>query len=177
MLALEPHFVSEIEAARVKEFSALCHFAYLNGFQRSTYATHALSRARHTRPLSSLGKHAQDAESSTCAMLCCAVLTLRACWLALPTLPAYWCRYELIAVVVSMVTFAVHSLRGLPLEPRSTPRLVVLAAAERATCGSRPSRLRTAGPLGLGRVGPAGAALEPLKPPAPLAFVRAGSVR
>ena len=43
-----------------KEFTALCHYAYLNGIQRSTY--------------------------------------------------------ELIAVVVSMVTFAVHSLRGLPLE-------------------------------------------------------------
>ena len=37
VLALEPHFVREIEAARAKEFSALCHFAYLNGFQRSTY--------------------------------------------------------------------------------------------------------------------------------------------
>ena len=37
VLALEPHFVKEIEAARAKEFSALCHFAYLNGFQRSTY--------------------------------------------------------------------------------------------------------------------------------------------
>ena len=43
-----------------KEFTALCHYAYLNGIQRSTY--------------------------------------------------------ELIAVIVSMVTFAVHSLRGLPLE-------------------------------------------------------------
>ena len=60
MLALEPHFVAEIEAARAKEFTALCHYAYLNGIQRSTY--------------------------------------------------------ELIAVIVSMVTFAVHSLRGLPLE-------------------------------------------------------------
>ena len=37
VLALEPHFVREIEAARAKEFAALCHFAYLNGFQRSTY--------------------------------------------------------------------------------------------------------------------------------------------
>ena len=65
-----------------KEFTALCHYAYLNGIQRSTY--------------------------------------------------------ELIAVIVSMVTFAVHSLRGLPLELSVRRRRPLSILSDRSMLSDRP---------------------------------------